>query len=60
MIKTPAELYTAGKLAKMYGVTPSEIKQAIKVSKVKPDTIKGGCSYYTSSTAEKIKSALKK
>ncbi len=60
MAKPTTELFTAGKLSKMYGVTPSEIKQAIKASKVKPDTIKGGCSYYGHSAADKIKNFLKK
>lgn len=54
MAKELIELFTAARLAKLYGVTPSEIKKAIKESKVKADAVKGGCSYYTKETAEKI------
>jgi len=60
MSKESVELFTAARLAKIYGVTPSEIKKAIKDSKVKADAIKRGCSYYSKATIEKIKKALPK
>ena len=55
MGKISEELYTAGKVAKLYGIAISDVKKAIKDGKIKADAVKGGCSYYSKSTAEKIK-----
>lgn len=52
-------LYTAGKVAKELGVKPGDVKKAITTLKIKPDVVKGGCSYYTGATVKKIKKSLK-
>ncbi|MDI6804328.1 MAG: hypothetical protein QME58_10865 [Bacteroidota bacterium] len=60
MAKETNELFSAGNLAKLLQVSPAVLKKAIEASKVKPDAKKGVCSYYSASTAEKIKKHLKK
>lgn len=58
--KTAKEtLYTAGKVAKELGVKPGNVKKAITSLGIKPDVVKGGCSYYTEATVKKIKKGLK-
>lgn len=52
------ELYTAGKLAKEWGVSQKAVKAAIEKAGVTPDVKKGACNYYTKETAEKIRLAL--
>jgi hypothetical protein len=52
------ELYTAGKLAKEWGVQPKAVKAAIEKTGLQPDVKKGACSYFTQNTAEKIKKNL--
>jgi hypothetical protein len=49
------DLYTAGKIAKEFGLTGKAVKAAIEELKITPDVIKGNCKYYTRETAEKIK-----
>jgi hypothetical protein len=55
MAKIFEELYTAGKVAKLYGIAISDVKKIIKENKIKADAVKGGCSYYSKTTSEKIK-----
>lgn len=58
--KTAKEtLLTAGKIAKEFGVKPGDVKRAITALGIEPDVVKGGCSYYSESTAKKIKKGLK-
>jgi hypothetical protein len=52
-------LYTAGKVAKELGVKPGDVKKAITSLGIKPDVVKGACSYYTEATVKKIKKGLK-
>lgn len=52
-------LYTAGKIAKEAGVKPGDVKKAITSLGIKPDVVKGGCSYYLGGTVKKIKKGLK-
>ncbi|RCK72441.1 MAG: hypothetical protein IGBAC_0515 [Ignavibacteriae bacterium] len=56
----PNEYFTASKIAKLYGVSASEVRKALKSIKAKPVITKGGCSYYTRETCEKVKKLLKK
>ena len=53
------DLFTAGKLAKEWGVPPKDVKAAIEKSGVCEDVKKGACRYYKPETAAKIKKALK-
>ncbi|NIO16652.1 MAG: hypothetical protein GTN70_06580 [Deltaproteobacteria bacterium] len=52
-------LYTAGKVAKELGVKPGDVKKAIASLGIKPDVVKGGCSYYFEATVKKIKKGVK-
>ena len=52
------ELLTVGKMAKEWGVSPKEVKQAIEKLNLEPDEKKGVCNYYYRQTAEKIKKSL--
>jgi hypothetical protein len=52
------DLYTAGKLAKEWGVSPKDVKAAIEKAGVGEDVKKGACRYYSAETAAKIKKAL--
>jgi hypothetical protein len=54
------KLYTAGKLAREWGVSPKDVKAAIDEAGVDEDVKKGACRYYTAETAAKIKKALPK
>ncbi len=54
------ELFTAAKIAEKLGVSAKDVKVAIEKLQIQPDQKKGACSYYTSSTVEKIKKALGK
>jgi hypothetical protein len=60
MAKISEELYTAGKVAKLYGIAISDVKKVIKESRIKADAVKGGCSYYSKTTAEKIRRVASK
>ncbi|MDH3258060.1 MAG: hypothetical protein OEM19_01160 [Deltaproteobacteria bacterium] len=52
-------LYTAGKIAKELGVKQGDVNKAITSLGIKPDLVKGGCSYYYDATVKKIKKGLK-
>lgn len=52
-------MLTAGKMATRLDVSAGEIRKAIKNLEIQPDAVKGGCSYYTTATMEKIKKLLK-
>jgi len=52
------DLFTAGKLAKEWGVSPKEVKAAIEKAGVDEDVKKGACRYYTAETAKKIRKHL--
>lgn len=60
MPKSSNEYFTAGKIAKLYGVSQSEVKKIIQALKVKPEFVKAGCSYYSKDVADQIKKHLKK
>ncbi|MEM4287566.1 MAG: hypothetical protein QXV97_02015 [Candidatus Caldarchaeum sp.] len=53
------ELVTASQLAKQLKTTPAKIRKALEELKIKPKTVKCGCSYYDPSVKEKLKKALK-
>ncbi len=53
------EVYTAGKLAKLLGVSQGKVKKIIDAQSIEPDEVKRGCKYYSEATAEKIKTLLK-
>jgi len=52
------EMFTAGKLAEQFGVPPAKIKKAIETLQIQPDMKKGGCAYFSTETAQKIKAAI--
>lgn len=52
------DLFTAGKLAKEWGVSPKAVKAAIEKAGVDEDVKKGACRYYNAETAKKIKKHL--
>ncbi len=52
------ELFTAGKLAKEWGVPPKKVKIAIEKAGVAPDVKKGKCNYFVGETVAKIKANL--
>ncbi len=53
-----AEMYTAGKLAKLLGVSQGKVKKIIEAEGIDPDEVKRNCKYYSGETAEKIKALL--
>ncbi|MEM4189416.1 MAG: hypothetical protein QW470_07010 [Candidatus Caldarchaeum sp.] len=53
------ELVTVSQLAKQLKTTPAKIRKALEELKIKPKTIKRGCSYYDPSVKEKLEKALK-
>ena len=52
------DLLTAGKIAQALGAKPADVKKAITALEMKPDTVKGGCSYYGPASVKKIKAKL--
>ncbi len=60
MSKNPNEYFTASKIAKLYGLSPSDVRKTLQSIKAKPVLIKSGCSYYNRNTCEKVKKILKK
>ncbi len=54
------DLFTSGKLAKEWSVSPKVVKAAIEKAGVTPDVKKGACNYFTKDTAAKIKANLEK
>lgn len=59
MAKEQSELLTAGKIAAQLGVSGSIVSKTIKSLNIKPDLVKGGCSYYGNETIDKVKTAIK-
>jgi plasmid maintenance system antidote protein VapI len=53
-----AEMYTAGKLAKLLGVSQGKVKKIIEAENIEPDEVKRNCKYYGEATAEKIRGLL--
>jgi len=53
-----AEMYTAGKLAKLLGVSQGKVKKIIEAENIEPDEVKRNCKYYGDETAEKIRGLL--
>jgi len=53
-----AEMYTAGKLAKLLEVSQGKVKKIIEAEGIEPDEVKRNCKYYSEETAEKIKALL--
>ncbi|MGQ9617853.1 MAG: hypothetical protein ACUVUG_02705 [Candidatus Aminicenantia bacterium] len=53
-------LLTAAKIAKLLGVSKTEIQNAIKEAKIEPTEIRCGYSYFSEESVEKIKLLLKK
>lgn len=53
-----SEMYTAGKLAKLIGVSQGKVKKIIEAENIEPDEVKRSCKYYSEATAEKIKGLL--
>ena len=53
-----SEMYTAGKLAKLIGVSQGKVKKIIEAENIEPDEVKRNCKYYGEATAEKIKALL--
>jgi predicted aconitase len=53
-------LLTATKIAKLLGVSKTEVQKTIKEANIKPDLVKCGCSYYSEESLGKIKELLKK
>ncbi|MFH1762879.1 MAG: hypothetical protein ABIF09_01685 [Gemmatimonadota bacterium] len=52
------DLLTAGKIAQALGAKPAEVKKVITELQLKPDVLKGGCSYYGAANVKKIKAKL--
>lgn len=59
MSKEKSDLLTAGKIAQQLSVSGATVSKTIKSLNIKPDLVKGGCSYYGKDVIAKIKSALK-
>ena len=55
-----AEMYTAGKLARLLDVSQGKVKKIIEAEGIEPDEVKRNCKYYGEATAEKIKALLEK
>jgi hypothetical protein len=53
------DLMTGGNIAKALGVSDAKVKKAVKDLKIKPETKKGVCNYYSPAALAKIKAALK-
>ena len=53
-----AEMLTGGKIATTLGLSPAKVKKLIAELDIKPDEVKGRCSYYGPKSVEKIKNAL--
>ncbi len=53
-------MYTAGKLAKLLGVSQGKLKKIIEAENIEPDEVKRNCKYYGEATGEKIKALLEK
>jgi hypothetical protein len=53
------ELYTAGKLAEVLGVSAGKVKKLLDELKIKPDEEKKGCKYYGEAAVKKLKAASK-
>jgi hypothetical protein len=53
-----AEMYTAGKLAKLLEVSQGKVKKIIEAEGIEPDEVKRNCKYYGEDTAAKIKALL--
>ena len=53
-----AEMYTAGKLAKLLGVSQGKVKKIIEAENIEPDEVKRNCKYYGEATGEKIKALV--
>jgi hypothetical protein len=53
------EMKTASNWAKELGIPEKKFKDAIKAAAIQPDAKKGGCSYFSRASAEKIKKAAK-
>jgi len=54
------EMYTAAKMAQALKISDTVVKKTLKELRIEPDAKKGVCSYYSASTLEKVKRALKK
>jgi hypothetical protein len=59
MATAPADLLTAGTIAKAIGASDAKVKKAIQQLGIKPVAKKGICNYYGKDALAKIKSALK-
>lgn len=59
MAKEKSDLLTAGKIAQQLGVPGAVVSKTIKALSIKPDLVKGGCSYYGTDTIKKVKAAIK-
>ena len=53
------DLKTVANWAKEFGVAEKKLKEAIKAAAIQPDSKKGVCAYYSRSSAEKAKKAVK-
>ncbi len=58
MAKKEVELLSAGKIAAKFEIPAAKVKSIIKELNIEPDQVKGGCSYYSVKSAEKIKKAF--
>jgi plasmid maintenance system antidote protein VapI len=54
------EMYTAGKLAELLGVSQGKVKKIIEAESIEPDEVKRNCKYYSEATADRIKALLEK
>ncbi len=59
MANTPADLLTAGAVAKQLGVSDAKVKKAIADLKIKPTAKKGVCNLYSKEVVAKVKAAVK-
>jgi hypothetical protein len=53
------QLYTTGKLAEALGISAGKVKKLIDELKIKEDSVKGVCKYYSDAALKKLKSAAK-
>jgi iron uptake system EfeUOB component EfeO/EfeM len=59
MAEEKKEVLSAAKWANKLGLDVKEVRKVIRELGIKPDVVRGACSYYVKETAEKIKEIIK-
>ncbi len=56
--KNGGEMFTAGKLAEVLGVSQGKVNKLIIENEIEPDEIKRNCKYYGTATLKKLKAVV--